>query len=57
METIFTIIPSLSEQNTYFLFRDYAIEIKFTSINGIVKVIGNGYLLPKEVEFIKEFYT
>ncbi len=57
METVFTIIPSLSEQNTYFLFRDYAIEIKFTSINGIVKVIGNGYLLPKEVEFIKEFYT
>ena len=57
METVFTIIPSLSEQNTYFLFLDYAIEIKFTSINGIVKVIGNGYLLAKEVEFIKEFYT
>ena len=57
METVFTIIPSLSEQNTYFLSRDYAIEIKFTSIYGIVKVIGNGYLLPKEVEFIKEFYT
>jgi len=56
METEIVIIPSLHDRDTYFLFRDYAIEIKFTSINGIIKIIGKGYFLPKEVLFIKENY-
>lgn len=44
------------DKDTYFLFRDYAIEIKFTIINGILKVHGNHYLLPAEVDFIKKAF-
>jgi hypothetical protein len=56
METEFIIIPALHDQNTFFLFRDYAIEIKFTSISRIIKIIGKGYFLPKEDAFVKENY-
>lgn len=55
METNFHIVPAMQEENTFFLFRD-GIEVKFSSIKGIIKVIGRGYLLPKEVEYIKKFY-
>jgi len=54
METSFFIVPALRDENTFFLFRDYAIEIKFTSINGIVKIIGKGCFTPEEQEFINE---
>lgn len=57
MKDDFFIIPALYEVNTYFLFRDYAIEIKFTIIAGIIKIIGKGYLLPGEVTFIKENFA
>lgn len=53
METNFNIVPAMYEQNTFFLFRDYAIEIKFSITNGAITVIGKGYLLPIEAEFIK----
>lgn len=44
----------MRDENTFFLFRDYAIEIKFTSINGIVKIIGKGVFNKEELDFIKE---
>jgi hypothetical protein len=54
METNFFIIPALRDENTFFLFRDYAIEIKFTSINGMIKIIGKGIFSEEELIFIKE---
>ncbi|WP_165929985.1 hypothetical protein [Flavobacterium caseinilyticum] len=57
METDFFIVPALYDQSTYFLFRDYAIEIKFTVIAGTIRIIGKGYLLPGEVTFIKENFA
>ena len=54
MDSNFFIIPALRDENTFFLFRDYAIEIKFTSINGIIKIIGKGIFSKEELSFIKE---
>jgi hypothetical protein len=56
MGTNFYIVSAMYDENTFFLFRDYAIEIKFTIINGIVKVVGMNYFLPEELLFIKENY-
>jgi hypothetical protein len=56
MEVNFYIVPAMYDENTFFLFRDYAIEIKFTIINGTVKVIGKNYFLPEETLFIRENY-
>jgi len=57
MTTDFFIIPALYESNTYFLFRDYAIEIKFKIITGKITIIGKGYLVPDEVKFIYENFV
>lgn len=54
MITEFIIIPSMHDQNTFFLFRDYAIEIKFTSIKGLIKIIGKGKFSVEELDFINE---
>jgi len=54
METNFFIVPALRDENTFFLFRDYGIEIKFTSINGAVKIIGKGKFNNEEIIFINE---
>lgn len=56
MEPNFVIVPATFGQNTFFLFRDYSVEITFTIVNKVISVIGNGYLLPEETEFIKENY-
>jgi hypothetical protein len=53
MEPEFYIIPSLTESNVYFLFRDIGIEVKFTLKDGRVMIIGKGFLTPNELEFIK----
>jgi hypothetical protein len=54
MKDDFFIVPALYDENTFFLFRDYAIEIKFTSVAGIIKIIGKGYFYPNEIAFIKQ---
>ena len=54
METHFFIVPALRDENTFFLFRDYAIEIKFTSINGTIQIIGKGVFNKEELDFINE---
>jgi hypothetical protein len=54
MHPEFYIIPALYDRNTYFLFRDYGNEIKFTVIDGKITIIGNGFFVPKELEFIKD---
>jgi hypothetical protein len=56
MENNFVIVPATYGQNTFFLFRDYSVEITFTIVNNIITVVGNSYLLPVETEFIKENY-
>lgn len=57
MTTDFFIVPALYDENTYFLFRDYAIEIKFKFIAGKITIIGKGYFLPDELTFIKENFA
>lgn len=57
MTTDFFIVPALYDGNTYFLFRDYAIEIKFKIIAGKITIIGRGYLVPDEVTFINENFV
>jgi len=54
MESHFFIVPALRDENTFFLFRDYAIEIKFTSINGTIRIIGKGVFNKEELDFINE---
>jgi hypothetical protein len=55
MNDEFFIVPSLAEAFTYYLFRD-GIEVKFSVENQRIKVLGRGYLLPKEIEFIRAFF-
>ena len=55
MTVEFYIVPALRDRDTYFLFRDYGNELKFTVIEGKISVIGKGYFVPKELEFIKEY--
>lgn len=57
MTTDFFIVPALYDENTYFLFRDYAIEIKFKFIAGKITIIGKGYFVPDEITFIKENFA
>jgi hypothetical protein len=57
MESEFYIVPSLYDKDTYFLFRDYGNEIKFTVINGMVTVSGKGYFTPKELEYVKTNFS
>ncbi|MFH6944654.1 hypothetical protein [Flavobacterium sp. FlaQc-50] len=54
MSVEFYIVPALYDRDTYFLFRDYGNEIKFTVIEGKITIIGNGFFVPKELEFIKD---
>lgn len=54
MENEFYIVPALYDRDTYFLLRDYGNEIKFTVLQGKISIIGNGYFVPKELEFIKQ---
>lgn len=56
MEQKFYIVPSLSEPNVYFLFRDYAEEIKVAINYGKICVIGKGYLTPDEREFFRMYF-
>ena len=53
MQCEFYIVPALYDRNTFFLFRDYANELKFTVLNGKISIIGNGYFTPTEYNFIK----
>lgn len=54
MENEFHIVPALLDRDTYFLFRDYGNEIKFTVISGKIAIIGRGYFVPHELIFIKQ---
>lgn len=54
MENEFYIVPALLDKDTYFLFRDFGNEIKFTVIEGKLKIIGNGYFLQHEWFFIQD---
>ena len=53
MKAEFYIVPALYDRDTYFLFRDYGNELKFTVIEGKIMIIGKGFFTPKELEFIK----
>lgn len=55
-EAEFYIVPSMSEQNTYFLFRDIGIEIKFNTLNNKITILSNGFLLPREMLFVQNNY-
>lgn len=50
MEVI--IVPSLTENNTYFIFRDAGREVKFTSNGNTVQC--DELLTPAEMNFIRE---
>lgn len=56
MEDNFYIVPAFYDDNTFFLFRDFGFEIKFTSINGVISIIGNGKFSNAELKYIYEFY-
>lgn len=53
MKSNFYIVPALYDRDTYFLFRDYGNEIKFTVINGLVTISGKGYFTEEELEYVK----
>lgn len=55
MSSEFYIVPALYDIDTFFLFRDYGNELKFTVIEGKISIIGKGFFLPKELDFIKEY--
>lgn len=55
MSSEFYIVPALRDVDTYFLFRDYGNELKFTVIDGKISIIGKGFFVPKELEFIKQY--
>ena len=58
MNPEFYIVPARCDADTYFLFRDTGDEIKFTVIGRKITIIGNGYLVPKEIEYINlNFFT
>jgi hypothetical protein len=53
MKAEFYIVPALYDRDTYFLFRDYGNELKFTVIARKITIIGKGFFVPEELEFIK----
>jgi hypothetical protein len=54
MENEFYIVPALYDRDTYFLFRDYGNEIKFTILEGKINILGKGFFVPSELIFIKQ---
>lgn len=54
MENEFYIVPALLDKDTYFLFRDYGDELKFTISGGVLKIFGNGFFHPHELFFIQD---
>lgn len=53
MKAEFYIVPALYDTDTYFLFRDYGNELKFTVKEGKVTIIGKGFFTASELDFIK----
>lgn len=56
MENNFYVVPALRDENTFFLFRDFGFEIKFTSIKGVINIIGKGKFTTEELHFVNENY-